>query len=105
MIKRKPSISVRNGLRKLGDDLKKARIRRRLTMAVVAERAGISRQTLSKIQRGDPAVGMGAYAMVSMALGMGTGWMDFADIRNDTWGQIIVDEDLPKRVRARKTDG
>jgi transcriptional regulator with XRE-family HTH domain len=105
MLKRKPSISVRNGLRKLGDDLKKARIRRRLSMAVVAERAGISRETLSKIQKGDPNVGMGAYAMVVMALGMGTDWMNFADLRNDTWGQIIADEDLPQRVRTRKTDG
>ena len=101
---RKPSISVRRGLRKLGDDLKKARIRRRLTMAVVAERAGISRETLSKIQKGDPKVSMGAYAMVVMALGMGASWMDFADIRNDTYGQIIEDEDLPQRVRARKED-
>lgn len=102
MTKRIPSISVRKGLRKLGDDLRKARIRRRLTMVVVAERAGISRETLSKIQKGDPKVSMGAYAMVMMALGMGTDWMDLADIRNDTWGQIIADEDLPQRVRARK---
>ncbi|HDR14351.1 MAG TPA: helix-turn-helix domain-containing protein [Desulfobacteraceae bacterium] len=103
MAKRNPTISVRRGLRKLGDDLKKARIRRRLTMALVAERAGISRETLSKIQKGDPTVAVGSYAMVIMALGMGTEWLDVADIRNDTWGQIIADEDLPKRVRARKT--
>jgi hypothetical protein len=43
--------------------------------------------------------------MVVMALGMGTDWMNFADLRNDTWGQIIADEDLPQRVRTRKTDG
>lgn len=100
---RKPSISVRRGLRKLGDDLRKARIRRKLTMAVVADRAGISRETLSKIQKGDPRVSMGAYAMVVMALGMGGSWMEFADIRHDTYGQIIEDEDLPQRVRPPKT--
>ncbi len=100
---RKPSISVRRGLRKLGDDLRKARIRRKLTMAVVADRAGISRETLSKIQKGDPRVSMGAYAMVVMALGLGVSWMDFADIRHDTYGQIIEDEDLPQRVRPPKT--
>ena len=100
---RKPSISVRRGLRKLGDDLRKARIRRKLTMAVVDDRAGISRETLSKIQKGDPRVSMGAYAMVVMALGMGVSWMDFADIRHDTYGQIIEDEDLPQRVRPPKT--
>ncbi|MBS3780520.1 MAG: helix-turn-helix transcriptional regulator [Desulfovermiculus sp.] len=101
---RKPSISVRRSLRKLGDDLRKSRIRRKLTMVVLADRAGISRETLSKIQKGDPKVSMGAYAMVVMALGMGTSWMDFADIRNDTYGQIIEDEDLPQRVRTPKTN-
>lgn len=40
-----------------------------------------------------------------MALGMGSSWMDFADIRNDTYGQIIEDEDMrhkecgPKRIQ------
>ena len=72
-------------------------------MAVVADRAGISRETLSKIQKGDPRVSMGAYAMVVMALGMGGSWMEFADIRHDTYGQIIEDEDLPQRVRPPKT--
>ncbi len=99
---RKTSISVRRGLRKIGDDLRKARIRRKLTMAVVADRAGISRETLSQIQKGNPKVSMGAYAMVVMALGMGTEWMDFADIKNDTYGRIVEDEALPKRVRHPK---
>lgn len=101
---RKTSITVRRGLRKLGDDLRKARIRRKLTMTVVAERAGISRETLSKIQKGNPNVSMGAYAMVMQALGMGTEWMDFADIKNDIYGQIIEDENLPKRVRPPKIE-
>ncbi len=101
---RKTSITVRRGLRKLGDDLRKARIRRKLTMTVVAERAGISRETLSKIQKGNPKVSMGAYAMVMQALGMGTEWMDFADIKNDIYGQIIEDENLPKRVRPPKIE-
>lgn len=96
---RPPSISVRNGLKKLGNDLKKARLRRRLKSELVAERAGISRATLSKIQNGDPNVSIGSYAMVIFALGFKTDWMNLASIENDGVGQMIDDDNIPKRVR------
>ena len=51
-MKTPPPISVRSGLKKLGLALKKARLRRRLPMELVSDRAGISRETLSKIQNG-----------------------------------------------------
>ena len=53
-MKRELSVSVRTGLKRLGADLKNARLRRRLRMVTVAERSGISRETLAKIQKGDP---------------------------------------------------
>ncbi|MGX9366786.1 hypothetical protein ACTVJH_12215 [Desulfoplanes sp. PS50] len=102
MSKRPPSISVRRGLRKLGEDLRKARLRRRLKMTVVADRAGISRETLAKIQKGDPGVSMGNYAGVIFALGLGVQWMDLADIRNDPVGLALEEESLPKRARGLK---
>lgn len=101
-MKHKPAISVRSGLKKLGEDLKKARLRRRLKMVIIAERAGISRETLAKIQKGDPGVSMGAYAAVIFALGLGTGWMDLADISNDNTGQLLDEEKIPKRARDIK---
>ncbi len=97
--KRPPTISIRRGLKKLGEDLKKARLRRRLKTSVVAERAGISRETLNKIQKGDPSVSIGSYAMVIFALGLGTDWMNLADIENDEIGQRIDDENIPQRAR------
>lgn len=101
-MKKRPSISVRQGLRKMGEDLKKARLKRKLKMTVVAERAGISRETLSKIQKGDPGVSIGAYAMVIFALGLGTDWMKLADIEHDKMGQWIDDERIPKRARSSR---
>lgn len=98
-MKRKPSISVRTGLKRLGGDLKNARLRRRLKMVTVAERAGISRETLAKIQKGDPGVSMGSYASVIFALGLGTRWMELADIANDKTGQALDEERIPKRAR------
>jgi len=101
-IKRGPSLSVRKGLKRLGEDIKLARLRRRLKMTLVAERAGISRETLAKIQKGDPGVSMGNYAMVVFALGLGTAWMDFANIEKDQMGQILDEQRIPLRARDKQ---
>ncbi|WP_027368195.1 helix-turn-helix domain-containing protein [Desulfocurvibacter africanus] len=102
----RPSISVLRSLRKLGQDMRDARLRRRLPMAVVAERADITRQTLAKIEKGDASVSMGNYAAVLFALGLGTPLGDLADARNDEIGLRLEEERLPKRVRLprRKED-
>jgi len=97
--KRGPSVSVRNGLKRLGEDIRKARLRRRLKMTVVAERAGISRETLAKIQKGDPGVSMGNYAMVIFAIGLGVNWMTLAAIEKDDTGRILDEERIPRRAR------
>ena len=102
ILKRKPSISIRSNLKTLGEDLKKARLRRRLKMTTVAERAGISRETLAKIQKGESGVSMGAYAMVIFSVGLGTDWMALADIENDKMGQMIDEDQIPQRARGKK---
>ena len=71
-------------------------------MTTVAERAGISRETLAKIQKGDPGVSIGGYAMVIFAIGLGTDWMSLADIENDKMGQMIDEDQIPKRAREQK---
>ena len=57
-------------LEQMGEQLKLARKRRKLTMKQVAERAGISRTTLSSIEKGEPAVAMGSYFNVLRTLGL-----------------------------------
>jgi len=49
-------IPVRRALRKLGQDIRDARRRRRIPMEIMAERASISRTTLTKVEKGDPGV-------------------------------------------------
>lgn len=44
--------------------IKAARLRQRIAATIMAERAFITRPTLSKIERGDPAVSLGIYATV-----------------------------------------
>lgn len=60
--------STQRTLETLGDNIRKARLRRALTTARVAERAGISRKTLYQIERGSAAVALGHYAAVLFVL-------------------------------------
>jgi transcriptional regulator with XRE-family HTH domain len=57
-------------LRELGENLKLARKRRKLSVIQVAERAGIARSTLWMIEKGNPAVAMSAYLQVLIILGL-----------------------------------
>ncbi len=100
-----PSATVRCALRKLGADIHDARRRRRLPMAVVAERAFTSRSTLQRIEAGDTAVGIGIYAAVLQALGFLDSLGKIADISNDSVGQALVHSELPKRVRLKRSAG
>ncbi len=90
-------------LRKLGADIKDARLRRRLPMSVVAERAFTSRSTLQRIEEGDSAVSIGIYGAVLQALGLLDGLGDIADLNRDRIGQALASAALPKRARLRKS--
>lgn len=59
-------------LSQLGERLKLARMRRKLSNAVVAQRAGISRTSLYKVEAGEPGATMGTYLRVMAALGLET---------------------------------
>lgn len=92
-------------LRKLGQDIADARRRRRVTMALLAERAGVLPKTLSKIEHGDPSVSMGGYASVLFALGLTDRLKNVADADYDKVGRAMEEEHLPKRVRLPKERG
>ena len=96
-------IPVSRALRKLGHDIKDARRRRRITMAIAAERASISKPTFIRVERGDPSVSVGSYATVLYVLGMADRLGDLAASKNDPVGLQLEEENLPQRIRgARK---
>lgn len=101
----RPPAAVRRILRKLGADIRDARRRRRLPMAVVAERAFTSRSTLQKVEVGNANVSIGIYAAVLQALGLLDGLGEIADIARDSIGQALASAELPKRVRLKRTSG
>jgi transcriptional regulator with XRE-family HTH domain len=88
-----------NALQKLGADIRDARRRRRITMALLAERARITADTLKQIEKGSPATSIGGYASVLYSLGMTDRLGDIADVRHDFIGMRLEEENLPKRVR------
>jgi len=84
----------------LGENIRLARLRRRLSAEMVAERAGVSRVTLHKIEQGTPSVAMGSYFMVLHVLGLEQGFMELAS--DDPFGRRLQDLDLKTRQRAPK---
>ena len=94
---------LRRSLSKFGADLARARRKRRLTVEMMAERVGVAKSTYARIEKGDPAVAMGAYAMVLFVLGFGEALGDLVDARRDEHGLLLDDERLPQRVRVRKS--
>ncbi len=98
-------IPVKKALKKLGQDIKDARLRRRLPMSLMSARAFISRTTLTKVERGDPAVSLGIYASVLFVLGLTPRLSDLADVNHDTLGKTLEEDRLPKRAHLPKYKG
>ena len=95
-----PSLSVQRSIRRLGEDIHRARLRRYLQTETVSQRAGISRVTLAKIEKGSYSVSIGMYASVLQALAL-LPQLDLV-LDKDHVGQMLADNELPKRIRATK---
>ena len=92
-------IPVRRALAKVGEDIRNARIRRRIQTRIMAERASITRATLRKVERGDPGVSVGIYMTVLFVLGMLDRMAAIADAAHDRVGLDLEEEILPQRIR------
>lgn len=97
-------LPVKRALKRLGQDLRDARKRRRIPMRLAAERAAISRTTLSKIEKGDEGVSLGAYAKILFILGMIQQLTALADSKFDELGLGLDAESLPKRIRIPRKE-
>jgi transcriptional regulator with XRE-family HTH domain len=95
-------LSVRKALKKLGADIAIARKRRRLAMTIVAQRAFISRNTLTRVERGDAGVSIGIYATVLFVLGLADRLNQLADPVTDEVGLSLENSRLPTRTRTER---
>lgn len=86
----------------MGENIKLARLRRKLTTEQIAERAGISRSTLWQVEKGLPSVSLGTYAQVLFVLGLENDLQLIA--KDDVLGRKLQDAELSVRRRAPKTN-
>jgi DNA-binding XRE family transcriptional regulator len=93
---------VRRSLAKLGSDLRLARRKRQLTVGMMTERLGVAKGTYLRVEKGDPSVAMGTYAMALFVLGLGDAVGEMADAARDQQGLLLDEERLPQRIRVKK---
>jgi len=99
-------LPVSRALSRLGDDLSRARRRRRLSQASFAQRSGISVATLRRMERGDlGGVRLEYLARAIHVLGEIDRLEHLLETGEDPVGLMLMDQDLPKRVRTRKGSG
>jgi transcriptional regulator with XRE-family HTH domain len=87
-------------LETVGEQIKLARLRRKFSSEIVAERAGISRPTLLAIEKGQPTVGIGHYLNVLKVMGLENDFLLLA--KDDELGRKLQDAQLKTKERAPK---
>lgn len=93
-------IKIAKILKVVGENIKFARLRRKLNTSQVAERANISRTTLYEIEKGKPNVSIGSYVQVLSVLGLADDLLDVA--KDDELGRKLQDAGLVVKKRAPK---
>ncbi len=94
--------ALRRDLKKMGHDIAVARRKRRLTIAMMTERVGVHKNTYMRIEKGDPTVSFGSYAMTLFVLGFGDRLRELVDVGRDDRGLLLDEQRLGKRVRPKK---
>ncbi len=93
--------SVARSLRKLGADIAVARRVRRISTTDMAERMGVTRGTLRRLENGDPGVSLNTLAMALAALGTSGRLTDLMDQASDDIGFMTARGTLPERIASR----
>lgn len=93
-----PTVLARDAVTKLGELVAIARRRRRLTQAMLAERAGTSRITLYKLESGSPGVALGTVLEILVVLDPAMLDRVLDGVANDPIGETLANRSLPKRV-------
>jgi DNA-binding XRE family transcriptional regulator len=93
---------VRRSLKKFGADLALARRKRRLTTAMMSERLGVAKSTYVRVEKGDPTVSLGVFAMALFVLGFGDVFAALVDASRDEQGLLLDEQRVPKRVHPKR---
>ena len=93
--------SVLRQLIALGERMRLARMRRKITAELFSERMGVSRETLRRLENGDPTIAMGTYMRALRVLGLDGDIDGLA--RDDELGRKLQDLSLPQPQTRKRT--
>ena len=91
-----------HALRKLGRDLAVARRKRGISTSDMAGRLFVSRDTLWRLERGDPTVALGTFATAAFVLQLHDRLANFAAPESDALALSLDERRLPRRIRRRR---
>ena len=92
------SINAQHALEQLGENLKIARLKRRISLQDFADRTGVSKRTVSRLEKGENGVSIGALAAACLVLGELDRIGMFLDPGSDDTGLLLDRDNLPKRI-------
>lgn len=102
-ISKSPPAAVEDVLKRLGRNIRIARLRRKLSREELAERIGLSRYVLADIEKGKPTTAIAAYLGALWVLGLIRDMQEVADPDHDQEGRILERARSPKTAPKRKT--
>ena len=94
------SFQVQSALKRLGEDIRTARKKRRLSVADFCARIGVTDKTLNKLERGDGGVRLQTFAMALLALGELHRLSELLDPAKDDAGLVLDSTRLPQRISS-----
>ena len=86
----------------LGQRVRTVRARRRWSMEMLAERVGVGRRTVARMEKGDPGIALGVFLTTLWTLGLWETVTDLADPSADKVGEFLEKQRLPERVRKQR---
>ena len=92
-------VPVRRALRKLGEDIRDARRRRRIPVAIMAGTGLDQPHDMGKVEKGEPGVSIGTYATVLFTLGLLDRLAGLAEASAHVVGLELEEKHLPQRIR------
>ena len=95
---------AQRALRQMGENLKTARLKRRLAVKDFANRVGVSDRTIMRLEKGDDGVRTGTLAMACLVLGEIDRINDLLDPASDETALLLERSTLPKRIEGRRKE-
>lgn len=98
-----PPFEVERALKALGANIRTARVRRRMSAQALAQKIGVTRQTIAEAERGKPSTAIAVYVGLLWALGLVDQLSAVASPLTDEEGAALARQHEPKRARTRES--